>query len=220
MIRIIIGLLLVAALTAACGGDEDEPTQSTSTTTGTSSGASSQSSPGGDLLQWSSPPAMTIDPDKRYFATMYTNEGEITFELFAKETPQTVNNFVFLTQQGFYNEVPSHRILKGFMIQSGDPTGTGTGGPGYRFNDEPISRDYLRGTLAMANAGPNTNGSQFFIMHQDYALPKNYVIFGLATEGLAVIDRIADTPVGNNGQGEISKPATPVTIHRIEIREE
>ena len=217
---VVVALLLVAALTAACGNDEDAPVQTTSATTGASSAASPRSSTGGDLLQWSDPPAMSIDPDKRYFAIMYTNEGEITFELFAKETPQTVNNFVFLAQQGFYNEVPSHRILNGFMIQSGDPTGTGTGGPGYRFDDEPISRDYLRGTLAMANAGPNTNGSQFFIMHQDVSLDKNYVIFGLASEGHDVIDRIADTPVENNGRGEISKPTTPVTIHRIEIREE
>ena len=170
-------------------------------------------------MQWSSSPAITIDPEKRYFATMQTNEGEIEFELFAKETPRTVNNFVFLAQQGFYNEVPSHRVIQGFMIQSGDPTGTGTGGPGYKFDDEPIKRDYLRGTLAMANAGPNTNGSQFFIMHQDYALPKNYVIFGLATDGHDVIDRIANTPVENNGQGEVSKPTTPVTIHKIEIKE-
>ncbi|HCG29273.1 MAG TPA: peptidylprolyl isomerase, partial [Chloroflexi bacterium] len=81
--------------------------------------------------------------------------------------PKTVNNFVFLAKQGYYTNVPFHRIIKGFMIQTGDPTGTGAGGPGYRFADEPVTRDYVRGTVAMANAGPNTNGSQFFIMHQD-----------------------------------------------------
>ena len=204
----------------SCSGDEVLSTRAESVAEAMPSGNSDQSSLGGTPLQWSSSPAMTINQEKRYFATMHTNEGKVEFELFAKETPQTVNNFVFLAQQGFYNEVPSHRIIKGFMIQTGDPTGTGTGGPGYKFDDEPIERDYLRGTLAMANAGPNTNGSQFFIMHQDYPLPKNYVIFGLATDGHDVIDRIANTPVENNGRGEVSKPTSPVTIQKIEIQEE
>ena len=90
----------------------------------------------------------------------------------------TVNNFVFLARQGFYDGVTFHRVIPNFMAQTGDPTGTGTGGPGYRFNDEPVTRKYVRGTLAMANAGPNTNGSQFFIVHKDYPLPPNYTIFG------------------------------------------
>ena len=171
-------------------------------------------------MQWTEPPPMTIDPDKRYFATLYTNKGEIEVELFPKETPRTVNNFVFLARQGFYNGVVFHRIIKGFMLQGGDPTGTGSGGPGYRFDDEPVIRQYLRGTLAMANSGPNTNGSQFFIMHQNYSLPPNYIIFGQATGGLEVVDAIANTPVRSNARGETSVPTEPVLIERVEIREE
>ena len=171
-------------------------------------------------MQWSSPPEMVIDPEKRYFATMRTNKGVVEIELFPKETPNTVNNFVFLARQGFYDGTPFHRVIKGFMLQGGDPTGTGTGGPGYKFNDEPVTRDYLRGTLAMANAGPNTNGSQFFIMHQNYALPKNYIIFGQATDGLDVIDAIANTQVRQSASGEKSVPTEPLIIESVEIREE
>jgi cyclophilin family peptidyl-prolyl cis-trans isomerase len=163
---------------------------------------------------------MTIDRNKAYTAKMYTSEGVITFQLFASETPVTVNNFVFLAREGFYNGVQFHRIIKGFMVQSGDPTGTGAGGPGYTFRDEPVTRNYVRGTLAMANAGPNTNGSQFFIVHQDYPLPKSYTIFGLATDGLDVLDRIASTPVTRDpSTGEMSKPTRRVTIQRIEVQE-
>ena len=110
-------------------------------------------------------------------------KGRHKAELFAKDAPATVNNFVFLAREGFYTNVKFHRIIAGFMVQTGDPTGTGTGGPGYRFKDEPVTRKYSRGTLAMANAGPNTNGSQFFIMHADYALQPNYTIFGQVTVG-------------------------------------
>ena len=102
---------------------------------------------------------------------------------------------MFLAREGFYDGVIFHRIIKGFMVQSGDPEGTGMGGPGYSFADEPVTRDYLPGTLAMANAGPNTNGSQFFIMHQEAGLPKNYTIFGIAVEGQDVVDALANTPV-------------------------
>jgi len=171
-------------------------------------------------MQWNAPPATTIDPSKRYFATMRTNKGVIEIELFPKETPNAVNNFVFLARQGFYDGTPFHRVIKGFMLQGGDPTGTGTGGPGYRFDDEPVTRDYLRGTLAMANAGPNTNGSQFFIMHQNYALPKSYIIFGQATDGLDIVDAIANTPVKSSASGEQSVPTEPLTIESVEIREE
>ena len=127
---------------------------------------------------YSQPPAMAIDVSKTYTATLVTNKGTMKIALFVKETPVTVNNFVFLARDGFYNNTVFHRIIKGFMVQGGDPLGNGTGGPGYKFNDEKITRNYTRGTLAMANSGPNTNGSQFFIMHADNDLPKNYVIFG------------------------------------------
>jgi cyclophilin family peptidyl-prolyl cis-trans isomerase len=117
---------------------------------------------------------MTIDPSKHYTATIDTSMGTMKADLFPGDAPMTVNNFVFLAQQGFYNDVTFHRVINNFMVQTGDPTGTGTGGPGYRFNDEPVKRPYTRGTLAMANAGPNTNGSQFFIVQKDYPLPPNY----------------------------------------------
>src|SRR4029079_1460238 len=143
---------------------------------------------------YSSPPEMVVDPAKRYSATIVTSAGTLTAELFAAEAPNTVNNFVFLAREGFYQDVIFHRVIEGFMIQGGDPTGRGTGGPGYRFADEPVQRPYTRGTLAMANAGPNTNGSQFFVMHADYRLPPNYTIFGKLNAGMDVVDTIATAP--------------------------
>lgn len=173
---------------------------------------------GDSLKEYTEPPEMIIDTTKGYSATIQTSEGSMKFELFVDDAPITVNNFVFLAQDGFYDGVIFHRIIKGFMIQSGDPTGTGTGGPGYRFQDEyPITRDYLKGTLAMANAGPDTNGSQFFVMHGDMGLPKNYTIFGQLTEGLDVLDVLANTPVTGSSNGELSKPITPPKITVIDI---
>ena len=110
------------------------------------------------MKSWSSPPPMSIDPQKRYTAAIETSAGTMTAELFPGDAPKTVNNFVFLAREGFYEGVIFHRVIPGFMIQGGDPTGRGTGGPGYKFDDEPVKRKYTRGTLAMANAGPNTNG--------------------------------------------------------------
>jgi len=136
---------------------------------------------------WNSSPEMEIDQDKSYTAVVKTSEGDITLELFSHDAPKTVNNFVFLARQGYYGDVIFHRVIKGFMIQTGDPTGTGTGGPGYKFADEPVRRQYTKGTVAMANSGPNTNGSQFFIVHgATVALPPNYTIFGQVTDGLDV----------------------------------
>jgi len=157
---------------------------------------------------------MTIDPKKSYIATIETSAGTMTAELFPGDAPLTVNNFVFLARDEYYADVIFHRVIKGFMIQGGDPTGTGTGGPGYRFADEPVKRQYTRGTLAMANAGPNTNGSQFFVMHADYGLPPNYTIFGKLTEGLDVLDAIATAPTGRQ-----DRPNEPVTIKSITISE-
>ena len=172
--------------------------------------------------QWSSPPPMQIDPNKQYSATISTSLGEMRAQLYAREAPQTVNNFVFLAREGFYSGVPFHRIIKEFMVQTGDPTGTGTGGPGYRFADElntPFG--YEKGTLAMANAGPNTQGSQFFICHGQNAatLPKNYTIFGKLTQGLDVLDKIASVPVQAGARGEASKPADPPRIESVTIEE-
>ena len=163
------------------------------------------------------PPPMTIDSKKVYKGQITTNKGLFTIELFAKETPVTVNNFVALAKDGFYNNTVFHRIIKDFMIQGGDPKGDGTGGPGYTFADEKITRDYKRGIVAMANSGPNTNGSQFFIVHKDTDAPKNYVIFGQVLTGMETIDKIAGVKVEDNGRGEQSKPTETVKIEKIEI---
>ena len=173
------------------------------------------------LKRYDSPPAMTVDPNKGYTATLKTTEGDITVQLLAKDAPATVNNFVFLAKDHFYDGVKFHRIIKGFMVQTGDPAGNGTGGPGYRFNDEKVTKDYTPGTLAMANAGPNTNGSQFFIMHGDYTgrLPKSYTIFGQVVAGQDVVDKIASTPVGPSSAGEISSPTKDIRINEVVIQE-
>jgi len=152
-----------------------------------------------------------------------TEAGDIEADLFTESAPLAAANFVKLAKQGFYDDVIFHRVIPGFMIQGGDgqfgkkstlDTGrVGTGGPGYKFADEPFKGDYVRGTLAMANAGPNTNGSQFFIMHKDYALPKNYTIFGLVTRGLDVVDAIAGAARNPRDLPNAPVAMTSVTIH-------
>jgi peptidylprolyl isomerase len=164
-------------------------------------------------------PSMQIDTNKNYTAILKTSEGDIEIALNAKETPITVNNFVYLAKNNFYNNTIFHRVIKDFMIQGGDPRGDGMGGPGYQFNDEKFSGEYTRGTVAMANAGPNTNGSQFFIMHADVPLPKNYVIFGKVIKGMDVVDKIASAPVKPSFSGEPSQPINPVTVKSVEIIE-
>ena len=169
---------------------------------------------------YTAPPAMTLDDSKSYSATIKTNHGDINVELFSADVPVTVNNFVFLAKEGFYKNGQFHRVIKDFMIQGGCPTGDGTGGPGYRFQDEPVTRSYVKGTLAMANAGPNTNGSQFFIVHgADVGLPPNYTIFGNVTSGIDVLDAIATSPVTTGRSGEPSTPTTALEINDVEIQE-
>lgn len=163
-------------------------------------------------------PLLQIDFKKTYTAVVKTSNGEITIELAASKTPNTVNNFVYLARQHFYDNTIFHRVISGFMIQGGDPNGNGSGGPGYRFDDEPFDGEYVRGTVAMANAGPNTNGSQFFIMHKDYDLPKNYVIFGHVTKGMDVVDTIATAPVIVKN-GERSSPIDPIVVQSVNIIE-
>lgn len=165
------------------------------------------------------PYPMEIDKTKNYQAVVETDAGIFKIELNAGQTPITVNNFVALARRKFYNSTLFHRIINGFMIQGGDPQGNGTGSPGYTFADEPFAGEYTRGTVAMANSGPNTNGSQFFIMHQDNQLPKNYVIFGKVIYGMEVIDKIAESPVRTSASGENSQPITPTTINSIQIVE-
>lgn len=163
-------------------------------------------------------PKLSIDKTKKYTAVIKTSVGDIEIELFADKTPLTVNNFVSLSKKKFYENVIFHRTMKGFMIQGGDPTGTGSGGPGYRIEDELSDGNYTRGTLAMANTGsPNTGGSQFFIMHADVPLPKTYTIFGMVIKGLDVVDTIAEAPTKQEGEG--STPINPVKIISIEISE-
>lgn len=170
--------------------------------------------------QYSAPPPLAIDTERKYTATMFTSAGELVLDLFASEAPMTVNNFVFLAREGFYDGVTFHRIMQDFMIQTGDPTGDGTGGPGYRFADEPVTRSYTKGTLAMANAGPNTNGSQFFIVHgEQVGLPPSYTIFGEVTSGIDTLDAIAATRVGLTPRGEASLPLESIIVERIEIEE-
>ena len=170
--------------------------------------------------QYATPPAMTLDESKTYTATVKTNHGNMTLELFAADVPVTVNNFVFLAREGFYKGGQFHRVIKDFMIQGGCPTGDGTGGPGYRFNDEPVTRQYTKGTLAMANAGPNTNGSQFFIVHGANAgLPPNYTIFGMVSSGAEVLDALANVEVTSGGSGERSTPVATQVIEGIDITE-
>ena len=173
-------------------------------------------------MQWPNPPPMSIDQGKEYLATIKTNFGDIAVQLFPKDAPLTVSNFVFLARQGFYNGVKFHRVVEDFVIQSGDPTGTGAGGPGYRFADEKVTRDYTQGILAMANSGANTNGSQFFITLADLSgrLPKKYTIFGEVTGGFNVVQKIGEVPVvARYPGGEVSSPTVDVHIDTITIEE-
>jgi cyclophilin family peptidyl-prolyl cis-trans isomerase len=153
--------------------------------------------------QYTAPPALTIDKTRKYTATFNTEKGEFVVELYADKTPVTVNNFVFLARDGFYDGVTFHRVIKGFMAQGGDPTGSGRGGPGYNFQDEfhPALRHNAAGILSMANAGPNTNGSQFFITHGPTPhLDNKHSVFGKVIEGLDVVLAIPERDPGSARQ--------------------
>ncbi len=166
---------------------------------------------------WDRPPEMQIDPSKSYAATMETSKGPITIDLFAAQAPRTVNNFVFLARQGFYDGLIFHRVIPEFVIQGGDPKGTGHGDAGYELADE-LDNDltYEEGTLAMANAGPDTNGSQFFIVEgmRGAMLPKKYSIFGKVRDGMDVVHEIAHLPTDGR-----DRPHEEVTIDRVEVTE-
>lgn len=173
------------------------------------------------VQQWNQPFEHQLKDDASYAADLETNFGTITVELYPEDAPKTVNNFVSLAREGFYDGTNFHRIVKGFVIQGGDPTGTGAGGPGYKFEDERIVRDYEEGTLAMANAGPNTNGSQFFIVLEDMQgrLPKNYTIFGKVTAGMDVVRQIGNVQVQPSPSGEPSSPIEPVELSSVKVNE-
>ena len=177
----------------------------------------------GDVLSnnkvYDSMPEMNIDISKNYTAVIKTSMGDMSIEFFTEDAPLTVNNFINLSRDGYYDNVIFHRVISGFMIQGGAPSGTGHGEmgkfPGYKFEDELNNqRSYNKGILAMANAGPDTNGSQFFIMHVDYPLPYQYTIFGFVTEGLEVIDKIASVETGDG-----DRPINDVVIETIEVKE-
>jgi cyclophilin family peptidyl-prolyl cis-trans isomerase len=164
--------------------------------------------------QWTTPPAMQIDPKKQYKARMETDKGTLVIELFADKTPVTVNNFVFLAREGYYDGVIFHRVIDNFMVQGGDPTGTGRGGPGYKFGDEFNSslKHDKQGILSMANAGPGTNGSQFFITHGPTPhLNGKHTVFGQVVEGLDVLMSIPARDPGN-----VNAPAVKIISVTIE----
>jgi len=197
--------LVAVPLIAGCGSSD-----STSTAAGTAAEA-------GTAKTWSSPPAMTIDKNATYTADLTTSEGDIQIALDPTQAPKTVNNFVFLAKQGFYNGTTFHRVIPDFVIQGGDPEGTGQGGPGYQFADElPKAGQYAIGSVAMANAGPNTNGSQFFIItgQQGAALPPNYSLFGKVTQGQDIADKISTMAAPGT-----ETPDPPVTIEKVTITE-
>jgi cyclophilin family peptidyl-prolyl cis-trans isomerase len=156
------------------------------------------------LATYKSPPAMQIDTTKQYRANFHTERGDFAVDLFAADAPNTVNNFVFLAKEGFYDNVTFHRVIPGFMAQGGDPTGTGTSGPGYSFADEKNNRQHLEGTLSMANAGPNTNGSQFFICFAPQPhLNGRHTIFGQVAEGMEVVKSLRSRdPSSDRAPGE------------------
>jgi len=203
--------LIFSLFISACGSNEVE--EITETTVQDNKGESTMS----DEKVYSSMPEMIIDQNKSYTAVIETSMGDLTVEFFSDTAPVTVNNFVSLSNDGYYDNIIFHRVISGFMIQGGDPSGTGHGEygkfPGYTFEDELNNQQpYEKGILAMANAGPNTNGSQFFIMHVDYPLPYQYTIFGKVTDGLDVIDTIASVQTA-----EGDKPVEDVVILGVTV---
>jgi len=211
----ILNIFLVLGIIALIVSLIVKPTRETAPQTSGTIESTMKPSPSSKSL---AKPELIINAKKTYSVTLQTTEGEIDILLDTKNTPQTANNFYYLAKSGFYDNVIFHRIIPGFMIQGGDPTGTGTGGPGYKFEDEKFVGEYTRGTVAMANSGPNTNGSQFFIMHEDTALPRNYTIFGTVTKGLEVVDKIATAKTIEDGL-ENSTPVTPAVITKAIVQE-
>ena len=203
--------LIILLFVSACGSNEVE--EITETTIQDNKGESTMS----DEKVYSSMPEMSIDQSKSYTAVIQTSMGDLTVEFFSDTAPVTVNNFISLSNDGYYDNIIFHRVISGFMIQGGDPSGTGHGEygkfPGYTFEDELNNQQpYEKGILAMANAGPNTNGSQFFIMHVDYPLPYQYTIFGKVTDGFDVIDTIASVQTA-----EGDRPVEDVVILGVTV---
>ena len=167
--------------------------------------------------QWSKAPELAIDPAKRYTGTLETSKGSFEVEFYPDGAPKTVNNFVFLARWHYYDGIIFHRIIKGFVCQGGDPEGTGRGGPGYRFEDElPKPGRYEIGSMAMANAGPNTNGSQFFLIsgNDGARLPPQYSLFGKVVSGLDIVEAMQSVPTGSG-----DRPKEDVVIHSVTVTE-
>ncbi len=201
---LIILLLAMGTLATSCGESETAPAP-----------APSSPAPKGEIMKWDSPPEMTIVTGKQYTAIIETEKGNLVLELFAEDVPKTVNNFVFLTRQGYYDGTTFHRVIPGFMVQGGDPTGTGRGGPGYRFDDEFTGHLHDAGAFSMANAGANTNGSQFFICYApQHGLDGKHSVFGQLTKGMDVLESITPRDPSKNPQFEGDK------IIRVTIKEE
>jgi cyclophilin family peptidyl-prolyl cis-trans isomerase len=169
------------------------------------------------------------NPSPGTHAVIETDHGTIEFEFYEQDSPRSVENFRLLARRGYYDGLTFHRIIKGFMLQGGDPQGDGSGGESAwgGYYDEEIQRDsplyrrnYQRGVVAMANAGPGTNNSQFFIMHQNYPLPAHYVIFGQVTKGIEVVDLLAETPTTRGPDRQMSRPTTPPVMRRVTIKTE
>ena len=233
LIAALAALVVAILLTTACGGGDDDAA-GTAAAPGTAAAAlTTPTAPAGsctdrapdpppDPKSYPAPPPQTIDTSHTYTATLATSCGDIVIALDPTEAPVTVNNFVFLARQGFYNGLTFHRVVAGFVIQGGDPTGTGSGDAGYAFDDELPDDGYPTGSVAMANSGPNTNGSQFFIVTGDGSLlPNEYSRFGKVTSGLDVAKRIegfAD-PNADPGDPATQKPTQPIYIYRVTITE-
>ncbi|RNB88254.1 peptidylprolyl isomerase [Brevibacillus nitrificans] len=227
LIPTIFACLTAIALVTGCSSASNEsapPTQPTAPAETPSKEPAQPPGPTG-AKKYEKAPAMQIDKAKTYQAKVSTSMGDFTIDLFAKDAPIAVNNFVFLAKDKFYDGVTFHRIIKDFMIQTGDPLGTGIGGPGYTFEDELNNgHKYEAGVVAMANAGPNTNGSQFFIgTGKDVEGLKNspnYTIFGKVSGGMDVVQKIAATKVKNNPEtGEPSTPEQTIKINSVTITE-
>jgi len=174
-------LVLVTLSAVSCGGVAPEPSPE----------PAPKPAPEVKPMSWDAPPPMMIDTSKQYTAIIEMEKGNLVLELFAKDVPKTVNNFVFLAREGFYDGTTFHRVIPGFMVQGGDPTGTGMGNPGYKFDDEFTEYTHVAGALSMANSGPNTNGSQFFITYTpQHGLDGKHSVFGQLIEGMDVLEKI------------------------------
>jgi cyclophilin family peptidyl-prolyl cis-trans isomerase len=226
--RSIAAVLLTGGLIAltACGSTSSAAPAASTATGSSSTMAGVPAVPAGTCIHtppnppaapktYPSAPKLTVNPAKTYTATMATSCGQIVIQLLPKQAPVTVNSFVYLADQGFFNGLTFHRVIPGFVIQGGDPKGDGTGGPGYQFKDELPTTSYALGDVAMANAGPNTNGSQFFIVQgsQGVSLPLQYSRFGHVTSGQATVNLIANVPADS----QTNKPTQPVWIYKVTV---